>query len=306
MSYVAISPAGALALRALTRHGYRPVLATGRSIGEVRERCEAYRLAGGVAEYGAVAYDHLRGQTVVLLHEEERETLGRLRGALAEMEGVYIDDAFAYAVRAYRLDASGKHRGLDDEAVARALARIANADAADAKVGNAVTPIGGVRQTDFMVRRVNKESGLRELARLLGADAGAATDEAGGALLALAVGDTVHDLPMLALAERAYAPCNADGELRKAFSADPARTHIVKGFFGAGLLEAVASFLGHDPRRCGQCRPPRGSQSAEMVLTTLAALDEPAAGKLRLGVVLAARLARLSLHTHHSTHATED
>ena len=48
-----IGPDGALALRALARHGYRAVLVTGRSVEELRERCSAYRLAGGAAEYGA-------------------------------------------------------------------------------------------------------------------------------------------------------------------------------------------------------------------------------------------------------------
>lgn len=62
--FPAITPAGALALRALSRHGFRPVLATGRSLREVQSRCAAYRLAGGVAEYGAVIYDHIRGQTL--------------------------------------------------------------------------------------------------------------------------------------------------------------------------------------------------------------------------------------------------
>jgi hypothetical protein len=52
----ATSPTGALALRALNLHGYRPVLATSRSLDEVRDRCTAYGLAGGVTEYGTFVY----------------------------------------------------------------------------------------------------------------------------------------------------------------------------------------------------------------------------------------------------------
>ncbi len=42
MGFPATSPAGALALRALLRHGFRPVLATGRSLDELRGRSTAY------------------------------------------------------------------------------------------------------------------------------------------------------------------------------------------------------------------------------------------------------------------------
>ena len=43
-------------------HGYQPVLATGRSLDEVRDRCTAYGLAGGVAEYGAFVYLSQNGE----------------------------------------------------------------------------------------------------------------------------------------------------------------------------------------------------------------------------------------------------
>ncbi|MDX6700523.1 MAG: hypothetical protein QOF26_749, partial [Baekduia sp.] len=56
LGFPALTPVAAQALRALTAHGHRPVLATGRSEQEVIERCAAYRLAGGVAEYGAVVH----------------------------------------------------------------------------------------------------------------------------------------------------------------------------------------------------------------------------------------------------------
>ena len=58
LGFSSLTPTGAVTLRAVTLHGYRPILATGRSLDEVRERCAAYHLAGGVAEYGAVVYNH--------------------------------------------------------------------------------------------------------------------------------------------------------------------------------------------------------------------------------------------------------
>jgi len=47
LSFPALAPAGALALRTLNRHGYRVIVVTGRSLSEVRERCATYRLTGG-------------------------------------------------------------------------------------------------------------------------------------------------------------------------------------------------------------------------------------------------------------------
>ncbi|MGH2410858.1 MAG: hypothetical protein ACRDGS_10900, partial [Chloroflexota bacterium] len=61
LGFSGLTPASASTLRALALHGYRPILATGRSLGEVRERCAAYQLAGGVAEYGSVVYNHGTG-----------------------------------------------------------------------------------------------------------------------------------------------------------------------------------------------------------------------------------------------------
>ncbi|HOG46239.1 MAG TPA: hypothetical protein PLB78_06305, partial [Anaerolineae bacterium] len=104
MGFPSLSPAGALALRALARHGYRPILATGRSLGEVRERCHSYPLAGGVAEYGAVTYDHATGRVRSLLSAGQGADLDALRRALGEL-GVALEDGHEYSVRAYRVDA---------------------------------------------------------------------------------------------------------------------------------------------------------------------------------------------------------
>src|SRR5205814_365637 len=80
LGYPTLSPAGALALRALLAHGYRPVLATGRSTGEVRERCRAYGLPGGVAEYGSAIYHAATDRTCSLVGPAEAASLARQRG----------------------------------------------------------------------------------------------------------------------------------------------------------------------------------------------------------------------------------
>ncbi|MBV8480456.1 MAG: hypothetical protein JOY72_09155, partial [Actinobacteria bacterium] len=56
----AIGPDGAIALAGLARR-HRVVLASGRSLPELAERCRAWGLAGGTAAYGAVVFDARSG-----------------------------------------------------------------------------------------------------------------------------------------------------------------------------------------------------------------------------------------------------
>ena len=271
--FPAIAPAGALALRALHRHGYRAVLVTGRSLDEVRSRCSAYRLAGAVAEYGSVVYDHVGGSERSLLGSAERAALAALRAALAEFDGVYIDQAYRHSVRAHVLGGGGARGGLPPEAIAAVIAK--------AGVEGQVRPIPGDLQTDFVAAGVDKGRGLTALAEALGA-----MDD-GRPQVALAVGDSASDLPMLELATRAVAVANAGPELR-------GRVASARAAYQAGLLRAVHAELGHSPRHCAVCRPPRpSSPESRVLLTALSALDGGRRGKVVRALALAAVLARV-------------
>jgi len=260
----AISPAAALALGALARHGYRPVVATGRSLGEVQDRCRAYRLAGGVAEYGAVVYDHRAGRVRSLLSAQDEADLAALRAVLLETPGVHVDRAHEHSVRAYRLDARGTS-GLDAATIDDALARVPQRDR--------LRTIPADSQTDFVAAAVDKGRGVRALAAELREHR-----------IALAVGDSASDLPMLAAAERAAAPANADAAVRAAGIELMSRPN------GAGLLEAVSALLGHRPRHCATCAPAIApSAGAATLLTVLGALDGGAREKARQAARLAMR-----------------
>jgi hypothetical protein len=100
LPYPALGPSGALALRSLIRHGYRPALVTGRSVADTGDRCAAYRLPAGVAEYGSALADGTS-----LLPEEAQRKLEALRALLLGAPGVYIDPGYTHGVRAY--DSSG-------------------------------------------------------------------------------------------------------------------------------------------------------------------------------------------------------
>jgi hypothetical protein len=133
-----------------------------------------------------------------------------------------------------------------------------------------------------MTQGVSKATGLKALADQLGIDA------TGSEWLAMAVGDSVSDLPFMALAESAFAPANADSEVRKA------GVTVLKGPFQAGLLEATARLLGHRPGHCQTCRDPDLGSRSRLLLTLLSPPEQPSVRTKGTWAALA--LARLAWH----------
>lgn len=243
LGFPALAPAAALALRALARHGWRSLVVTGRSSGEVRARCRAYPIAGGVAEYGAVWHDVRAGVTFEVLSTTERDATRAIRERAAELPGVHLDPAFDLVVRAYRLE-DGRRRGLGEDQIAAILA-----------VAPATAIVRGRSQTDLLPSGIDKAVGTRALATALRVS--------GSRPLAFAVGDSVSDLPMFELAERAYVPANA-ASLRAP------RVRVARAPYAAGFARAVAVELGHAPGACATCAPPALSPDARLLFRTLA------------------------------------
>lgn len=241
LGYPVTSPTGALALRALIVHGYRPVLASGRSISDVRSRCESFGLAGGVAEYGAALY--VDGEVTDLRSQADRDLLEQVRSELASLAGVQIDPQYQYAVRV-----RGANGPLPPEVFARARALS----------GPGLLIIQGKNQTDVTTDAMDKGTGLTALISRLGAPK-----------CALAVGDAPPDLPMLAEASIARAPRNSS------LGHDGRRFRQSRGAYQFGLAESCAVLLGHHPGRCSTCAPP---DFAARTRATLAILDLRANG----------------------------
>jgi hydroxymethylpyrimidine pyrophosphatase-like HAD family hydrolase len=271
LGFPALTPAGAFALQALARHGYRACIATGRSIAEVRDRCRAYGLVGGVAEYGAASYDAGTDRVRDLLSREDHELLAGVRRALSAVPGIEIDPEHTIAVRAYRFDSTGRRRGVDPDVIASVL-RAAGS-------GDGVRAILGSYQTDFMVNTIDKSVGLRALAADLGLEA------VDGKLFALAVGDSAEDLPMMMVARLALAPANAEPAVRKA------GIRILARAGQRAVAQAVAEVIGHAPGGCDRCRVKPLPDRSRLFLTALAAQDASGAAKavhvLRLARALA-------------------
>ena len=101
LGFPALSPASAGGLRALIAHGYRPLIVTGRSLGDVVERCAAYRLAGAVAEYGSAIYTARDELVTVVSSIEDQDAIARLRAEFRRLDGVTIDDDYTHAIRAF-------------------------------------------------------------------------------------------------------------------------------------------------------------------------------------------------------------
>jgi len=238
--------ASATALRALIAHGYRPVPVTGRGLEEVRDRCRSYGLAGGVAEYGSVVCLEEGDRSVALVGPDGAAALRRLRAMLRARDGVCLDPAYAHAVRAHRVSNGGRRLPLGAVEVTECLEA--------SGVTDAVRAIPGESQTDFVAVEVDKGYGLRVLAAELAGDA---------QQIALGVGDTAADAPMLALARAAFVPAHAAPEAMTTGARRVARP------YQAGLALAVAELLGHRPGGCELCRVALMTPSRKLLLELL-------------------------------------
>ncbi|HLK45677.1 MAG TPA: hypothetical protein VKT18_06790, partial [Acidimicrobiales bacterium] len=243
-----VTPSGADALRALRAHGYRTVLATGRSVGEVRDRCVRFGLHGGVAEYGSALYVRATDAVHELVDDDQRGALASARERLGREGGVVLADGFASSVRAYVVTASGRRRalpaGLVDEVRRAAHGRL--------------WAIQGVAQTDLVPFGVDKGRGVLALLELL---------DGPGVRPVLCVGDSEPDLAMLRLAPRARVPANA---ATLAGAGVVATRRVAQ----RGLAEAVDGLVGHGTAPCATCTPrPLGTPATALVVAALEGLE---------------------------------
>ena len=267
MGFPATTRLGALGLRALRAHGFRLLLATGRSVGEVIERCAVYRLDGGVAEYGAAVYDARSGAVTELGTAEAARHLADVRVRADEHPDLQIDPDFTRIVRVRAPGRNGQGTCPSPRAITALLAGHEGA----------VTAIAGDGQVDLVPIGVDKGRGLRHLVGHLDGYPPGMTP------LALAVGDASPDLAMLALAEMPLAPAHARSLARNGvpLTARP---------YQAGFFDAVSSLVGHHPGDCARCAVPDEPPTARALLALLSCQEAGVWGAPR-------RLAHLVLST---------
>jgi HAD superfamily hydrolase (TIGR01484 family) len=191
LGFPSTTPAAAAALRHMRESGATVVINTGRSLEEVRLRCDALGLDGGVAEYGAAIWGQRRQRSEVLLSDPQLTALDRIREAAASMADVHVDSRFQASIRARRFVA-GHFRALSSAQTAR-LALVG---------GEQIRVEPGIRQTDFVAAGCNKATGLARFLQTIGFNGEV-----------VAIGDSASDLPMVRFANRAYAPRHHDEAL---------------------------------------------------------------------------------------------
>jgi hydroxymethylpyrimidine pyrophosphatase-like HAD family hydrolase len=255
LGFTSTTPAGIRAVRKLHAHDFRPVLATGRSLGEVRERCRLLGLCGGIAEYGSVVWEAERGAETVLASKAELAELETLRTILAGEADLHIDPAYGFSVRVFQ-SVKGSRRGVPASRIEHLLRQHTLGE---------LRIIPGNDQTDIVGKRIDKGVGLQYLR------------QAFGATEVHAVGDSMEDLPLFRAADRCYAPANAVPGLAEAMGRGGLQ--VTRAKRERGLREAARRIVHRGLGRCGRCAEPRdGERGTSALLEALGLRDR---GRLR-------------------------
>ena len=244
--------AGIRALSLLHAHGHSVAANTARSVAEVKDYCQAYQLAGGVAEYGSYMWDAIAQRGQVLICAEATRQLDELRDALRQLPGVFLDDRHEYSIRAFTYEdhASSGLRARIGRGLSSTSAGIGDKGPVPISrlaVQHLLTTLGLDRlschpttiDTTIVAKEVDKGTGLSALKRwILAADAET-----------YAVGDSAADLPMFHEATRSFTPANAScrNEARLLGS------QVARQPDQRGLLEIVHLLIHPDGRRCESC-----------------------------------------------------
>ena len=265
--------AGVKALSLLNAHGYSVALNTARSVAEVKGYCEAYSLAGGVAEYGSYLWDAVHERGRVLISAEAERQLAQLRTSLQRVPGVFLDERHQYSIRAFTYRAkpqglmhaligSAHASSIGDGAMAPISIHIAHQLLEDLRLDRL-----GFRQTALdtaiVAKEVDKGGGLVALRDwVLAPDAET-----------IAVGDDEPDLAMFRVATRSFAPANLGCRPQARLLG----CQIVASPYQRGLLDIVRRIIHADNQRCPQCADAQSGSSLneELFFRLLQAADEP-------------------------------
>ena len=183
------SAAGIQAVSLLHAHDFATAVDTARSMSEVKEYCLAYGFAGGVAEYGSCLWDAVHGQERLLVSPDSLSQLDRLRDALRDIAGVFLNDAYRHSIRAYT------YRGESTVALPGLLIQNLLARLKLDRLRFHQTDL----DTAVLAKEVDKGAGLVALTAWVG----------GREFETLAIGDSEPDLAMFAVATRSFAPSSS-------------------------------------------------------------------------------------------------
>jgi hydroxymethylpyrimidine pyrophosphatase-like HAD family hydrolase len=214
---------GLQSLMLLQANRYSVILNTGRGVEHVRKYCEVYGIQGGVAEFGSVFVDAVQKKDIPLIDDESAAQLAKCREAIRALPGVFIDPAYEYSIRAYRFEGRA-HIGLSMEEIRVLL---------DNPEFNRLSSIPTGVDTYIVQDGTNKGAGVSFVKTYLN-----------NSKPIVAIGHSDQDMPMLVLADHAYAPANCSAAVREL--AKRGRCRIGKKPSQSGLLQAIKHRLEHD------------------------------------------------------------
>ena len=224
------TPAGIRAISLLHSHGFTLVTNTARSLPQVKEYCDAYGFAGGIAEYGSVLWDAVTSREKILVNHESLAELDAVRSALGQISGVFVDDTYRYIVRTYMYGERGT------EPVPRTMIEGLLARHHFDRLTFHQTNI----DTAIVVKEITKGSGVRALVDWVG----------NPTMLTAAVGDAETDLSMFREVKQSYAP----SQIWCRLEAERLGCRIAREPYQLGLL-SIARTLSHpDGGNCERCR----------------------------------------------------
>jgi hydroxymethylpyrimidine pyrophosphatase-like HAD family hydrolase len=244
--------AGIKAVSLLHSHDVAVILNTARSIPEIKQYCKHYGFLGGVAEYGAFAWDAASNQEAILVSQESLSELQVLAENLRSIPGVFLNEDYAFSIRAYTFE-GGTTRALPTLLVQNLIAHL--------KL-NRLSLYQTYPETAVVAKETDKGKGLLALLEVA-----RQTD-----LPTLAIGDSEADLPMFAVARRSFAPAN----ISCGSHAGAIGCHIDAKPFQPGLLNIVRHIVHPDQKNCERCRSaePPASSADNLVLQVLQHADE--------------------------------
>lgn len=268
--YPCTTAAGMEALSLLATRGYSVALNTARSAAEVRDYCQAYGLAGGVAEHGAYLWDAIAQCGQPLVDEETMRQLDELREHLRRIPGVFLDDRHRYSIRSFMYEKQpsslllrllnsirsfGVGQGVPIPLPTLVLNHLMTTLRLD-RLSFHHTMI----DTAIVAKGTDKGTGLTALRdRVLGPDAET-----------IAVGDTEADLPMFRMATHSFAPaqisCRQQARLLGCA--------VSRYRYQRGLLDIARALVDGGPGG-GPIESPSDSDGEALFLDLLRAADHP-------------------------------
>ena len=220
---------GIRAISLFHAHNCALAINSARSVTETKEYCNAYRMVGAVAEYGAYVWDAVSDKEQILVSSESLQQLQILANELRQIPGVFLNDDYKYSIRAFTY-----HNDVTTALPKPVIQNLVYSLRLDRLAIHQT-----FLDTAVTAKETDKGRGLLALLEL----GGQSPEDV------IAIGDSEPDLPMFRVVKRSFAPAHI-------LCKRPARLlgcQITNGNYQVGLLDAARKIVHNDGHRCKKC-----------------------------------------------------